>query len=106
MAVKSRECSKIVTCKAHKPCQWKASSPPRVVCAHIFIWDTLPYVNPETLEFAYCDAHCHYVLLTYTDVLLTYNDVIKSYRLQAKRRKEKSKSRVFGIFNTFFSDID
>ena len=27
-------------------------------------------VNPETLEFAYCDAYYQYILLTHTDVLL------------------------------------
>ena len=26
------------------------------LCPYI-LWDAFPYVNPETLEFAYCDAH-------------------------------------------------
>ena len=42
--------------------QWKASSPPRVVLCP-YIWDAFPYhnVNPETWEFAYCDAHYQYI---------------------------------------------
>ena len=35
------------------------------------MWDAFPYANPETLEFAYCDTHYQYVLLTYTDILIT-----------------------------------
>ena len=23
----------------------------------MYVWDAFPYVNPETSEFAYCDAH-------------------------------------------------
>ena len=26
-----------------------------------YIWDAFPYVNLETLEFAYCDVHYQYI---------------------------------------------
>ena len=26
-----------------------------------YIWDVFPYVNLETLQFAYCDAHYQYI---------------------------------------------
>ena len=57
----------VIACKAHKPCQWKASCG---LCT--YIWDAFPYVNPEALEFAYVMLiNSIDVLLTYTGVLLT-----------------------------------
>ena len=41
-------------CKAHKPWLTTESG----LCP--YIWDTFAYVNQETLEFAYCDAHFQY----------------------------------------------
>ena len=59
-----------VTYKAHKPYHWKASSPPRLVCALIYGIHSLMLIQKL------CDAHYQYVLLTYTDVLLTYTDAL------------------------------
>ena len=36
-----------------------------------WLWDAFPYVNPETLEFAYCDAHYQYILC-FTNVVSEY----------------------------------
>ena len=57
-------------CKAHKHCQWKASSPPRVVCALIYGIHSLML---KSRNFTICIfvAHYQYVFLTYTDVFLT-----------------------------------
>ena len=60
-----------VTCKTHKPCQWKASSPPRVVYALICGMYSLMLIQKLSNLHIVMLINSVDVLLTYTGVLLT-----------------------------------
>ena len=100
-----------ITCKAHKPCQWKASSPLRVVCVFIYRMHSLMLVQKLSICILWCSlsvrfSNVYWRLLTYTDVLLTSLHILMNLFMSFKECLVYMNYLWCLIYNHIFSNTD